>query len=191
MHVCSIYISFPIICGNEFTVAHVEQVQIYMDFVLNISDLFFKQFSVSCDSNTTLHHTGVCSVQLSLSTSRDAKENEAARMTEGSLAFAAVKKGWFYCHKTLQSQTLEIIGDVRLLYIVPHTMSSQPALRIKDYSRQESWESSGLLWRNRRRVTGRYKVHGHLSHNSWQVITKRCLYTWRKLPFVLKQLKNI
>ena len=80
-------------------------------------------------------------------TSLDANEKEMARTMESSQAFATVKNGLFYCHRTLHPQILEIIGDVRLLYIVPHITSNQPALRIKDYARQESWEASqkGLL----------------------------------------------
>lgn len=63
-------------------------------------------------------------------------------MMEGSQAFAIVKKGLLYCHRALHPQILEIIGDVRLLYIVPHRMSNQPTLRIKDYARQEYQEAS-------------------------------------------------
>lgn len=153
--------------------AHFEQVWIYTDFPLNILICSLNSFPSPVTAPPHCHRTGVCSSHLSLPTSLDAKEKEEARMTEGSPAFATVKKGWFYCHRTLQSQTLEMIGDVRLLHMVPHTTSNQPALRIEDYTRQESWESSqkGLLWRNARRVMGRYKAYGHFREvtilNSW------------------------
>lgn len=77
------------------------------------------------------YHTGFCSQHLSLFTSPLMQMRKTARTTEGSWVFAAAKKGLFYCHRTLHPQILEIIGDVRLLYIVLHTMSNQSALRIK------------------------------------------------------------
>lgn len=164
-----------------------------MDFLLNISDLFSRQSSSPVTATPHCYHMGCCSQHLSPFTSLDANDKEVARMMEGSRAFATVKKGLFYCHKTLHPQIPEIIGDVGLLYAVPHTTSSQPALTIKDDARQEYGEASqkGPLWRNTRRFMGMCKAYGH--YRKPQVLTgdnREMPLHVKKVPFFLSNWKR-